>query len=237
MPYKFFCDLCSFKTKRKSHLEKHKEIHNRKKPPLYSCDLCNFKTMRSGNLSRHLLKHSDNIIVCKHCDYKTINKVYMRNHMKKKHNETFKVQNEENVQVLNCEICGYKTDKETVMKRHLKVHDDGTSLVPVFQCKLCPYKTLKKVHYSRHMVDVHTEKRPYLCDTCGRGFKRNDALRQHRLIHLDKSARQYPYYCSVCGKGFRTPVSTVSFSYISECTKNLLSWPPLKDGHFSWPYS
>ena len=29
LPYKFFCELCSFKSKRKSHMNKHKENHLR----------------------------------------------------------------------------------------------------------------------------------------------------------------------------------------------------------------
>ena len=36
MPFKYFCELCSFKTKRKSHLVKHMVYHDR----LKVCRLC-----------------------------------------------------------------------------------------------------------------------------------------------------------------------------------------------------
>ena len=208
MPIKYFCDICSFKTKRKSHLDKHKAIHRKKNLPLYECNICNFKTLRSGHLSLHQLKHTDNVIKCSHCDYKSTSRAAMKYHNRKKHSAVIKKE-EEQTEVTECQICSYKTNRPSAMRRHLKVHEsteDG-SLVYVFQCKLCAYKTVKKMHYTRHMLIVHSEKRPFLCDTCGRGFKRNDALKQHRMVHVEKEKRSWAYHCNVCGKGLRSPVS------------------------------
>jgi DNA-directed RNA polymerase subunit RPC12/RpoP len=54
---------------------------------------------------------------------------------------------------------------------------------------------------------VHSEHRPYLCDTCGKSFKRADALKQHRDVHMDKMSRMLPYTCVTCKKSFKSRVS------------------------------
>jgi hypothetical protein len=38
------------------------------------------------------------------------------------------------------------------------------------------------MHYARHVRDVHRQWRPYLCDLCGKAFKRPDALKQHKYL-------------------------------------------------------
>jgi len=40
--------------------------------------------------------------------------------------------------------------------------------------------------------------RPYPCDICGKAFRRQDHLRDHRYIH----SKEKPFKCSDCGKGF-----------------------------------
>jgi KRAB domain-containing zinc finger protein len=45
---------------------------------------------------------------------------------------------------------------------------------------------------------THSNETPYICDICGKGFKRRDRLREHTRIHTrDKS-----YICTTCGKTF-----------------------------------
>ncbi|XP_078009912.1 uncharacterized protein LOC110214195 isoform X2 [Phascolarctos cinereus] len=54
---------------------------------------------------------------------------------------------------------------------------------------------------SDHVVTYHKSpagQRPYKCDTCGQGFKRNSDLMKHEKMHSGEK----PYECNECGKAF-----------------------------------
>lgn len=70
----------------------------------------------------------------------------------------------------------------------------------------CPYKTTRKEHYLRHVNNVHQNRRPYLCDFCGKAFKRPDALKQHGITHAEVDPTVAVFRCSFCNKGCRSQV-------------------------------
>ena len=71
------------------------------------------------------------------------------------------------------------------------------------------------MHYARHVRDVHRQWRPYLCDLCGKAFKRPDALKQHKYL-----LNVYQLYLR--------NISNFKFFY----KKSLLHSKPEKDGSF-----
>ncbi|XP_074658636.1 zinc finger protein 711-like [Tubulanus polymorphus] len=204
-PFKFFCQLCSFKTKRESHYKSHMSIHE-KNPDcsFYGCDHCSFVTLRLGHLRRHEAKHSAVQYQCQKCKYSTDSEKLLHRHMRQKHSSADKRQK----MTFSCPKCTYTTKTQPLLIRHLNVHlnprvDMEPELIQSYRCEHCDYVTIKKEHFCRHML-CHSEKRPYLCDLCGAAFKRQDTLRQHKVSHLDREVRNYQHVCPHCEKTFRS---------------------------------
>ncbi|CRK86961.1 CLUMA_CG000777, isoform A [Clunio marinus] len=64
---KFHCNQCEFKTKTKSALNVHKEVHT--VDDAYSCDLCNATFSAFRRLKSHMIVHSDHTPhQCEYCD-------------------------------------------------------------------------------------------------------------------------------------------------------------------------
>ena len=72
------------------------------------------------------------------------------------------------------------------MKKHGILVDSETAQTEVtvnLKCELCEYEAKRVEHIHRHRETVHSDVRKYLCQTCGIGFKRMDALKLHTLTH------------------------------------------------------
>ena len=51
-PNRFHCNLCSFETKRHSHLVRHEAYHKTKGCKIHQCNQCDFKTIRLATLTK-----------------------------------------------------------------------------------------------------------------------------------------------------------------------------------------
>ncbi|XP_060079288.1 zinc finger protein 543-like isoform X2 [Ylistrum balloti] len=218
-PFKYFCKICSFKSKRESHFAKHMKLHTNN-TELYECKQCDFKTIRSSTLKCHEVCHSKSLFHCEHCKYRSTSSVLLHKHIKGKHcPASDKRRHTRNLLYLRCQQCSFKTVKAQKFAQHLKTHGsttlmseetakllqkvEETSAVEL-QCKDCNYKTMRKEHLARHRNNVHTDLRPFLCDLCGCSFKRADTLTAHKVTHIDKKYRLYQYKCKECEKDFRS---------------------------------
>ncbi|KAJ8979355.1 hypothetical protein NQ317_010128 [Molorchus minor] len=81
------CELCDYKTHRKSdltlrHMLRHKNPEELK---MYRCTECSYQTKRRGDLTSHLVTHKDSVPVykCATCHYKTIYKDRLAEHVVK----------------------------------------------------------------------------------------------------------------------------------------------------------
>ncbi|XP_046387686.1 transcriptional repressor CTCFL-like [Ischnura elegans] len=222
-PFKYFCNLCSFKTKRESHYKKHIQLHKQGSAKLYVCSQCSFRTIRMGHLRRHELQHASEALSCTKCPYTTDSLFFLQRHHRLKHSSSSKEQTSSAQEQLKCPNCDYKTTQAHFLKRHLRVHQASEDVIKrsLHQCEKCSYTTWRKEHFERHQRDVHSELRPFLCDTCGKAFKRADALRQHRVSRHHPSPTPEP--------GTTSSNSVSSAHCCPQCSKPCRSRAHLKD--------
>ncbi|CAL1527292.1 unnamed protein product [Lymnaea stagnalis] len=204
LAFKFFCTQCSFKTKRQSHFLSHMRCHKDGTERKHSCTHCEFVTLSVPMLKRHELKHKQNLFSCNLCGaYTTDRNELLRRHIKLKHNRE-----RSSGDRLSCPNCPFTCFKPKEMTRHQVAHDRLSQISDADpnSCPHCKKSFRSRMHLHRHIRDVHgPEIRPHLCDTCGKAFKRTDALQQHKLVHVSRQARTLPFKCQTCDKGFRSP--------------------------------
>ncbi|XP_021921828.1 uncharacterized protein LOC110830826 isoform X3 [Zootermopsis nevadensis] len=104
-----------------------------------------------------------------------------------------------------CPECSQETAHWKSLSTHLwRYHVIDMEL---FACDQCSYKTnsyskLMNLHHR-----IHGDERPFLCDTCGKGFKNQKQLRNHKAIHVAKQKQKTGPggECDVCGRSFTNP--------------------------------
>ncbi|GBM96488.1 Zinc finger protein 235 [Araneus ventricosus] len=57
--------------------------------------------------------------------------------------------------------------------------------------------SIQRNSLQRHAI-IHTGKKPFKCDVCGKSFTRKENLQTHALTHTGEK----PFKCDVCGKSF-----------------------------------
>ncbi len=84
--FKFSCSLCSFKSQRESHYQKHMNLHETTST-IFHCDKCNFSTLRFTHLRHHQIIHSTKPTMCPTvaCTYSTDNAKLLIKHQRLKH--------------------------------------------------------------------------------------------------------------------------------------------------------
>ncbi|KAK8394998.1 hypothetical protein O3P69_006036 [Scylla paramamosain] len=216
--FKFSCKICSYKSMRENHFIKHMQLHD-KGLALYRCNECNFVSIRASHLRRHKMSHALQVLHCHLCAYTCDDQKLLTKHVRVKHHTP--KQSNPSDDMFECEECEYKTSWHYAFQRHRRTHT-SSKVVAMHSCPQCHYKTVRREHFLRHIKNVHQNYRPFLCDICGKAFKRQDALKQHHVSHYQNLAQgqQWPggaiwehmathseersFLCEVCGASFKT---------------------------------
>lgn len=149
--FRFFCEICGYKTARKSALAIHMKNHGTEKS--FICELCAapFKTRRY--LSTHKLKvHNNKAIkngrqvqefICKYCNCnddannKFLNKSLLNRHMQDVHKDLY---------IYKCDQCENSYLSVASLQLHLKINHSGKQ----GECQFCGVKVLSKVYLNAH---------------------------------------------------------------------------------------
>ena len=70
---------------------------------------------------------------------------------------------------------------------------------------LCEYRCAGATQLEIHM-ELHNSERPFVCSTCGKGFKKKQQLRNHKALHDMDPEEKVQYFgkkdCDICKREF-----------------------------------
>lgn len=87
------------------------------------------------------------------------------------------------------------SDPDSDVKGSKHMSDDSDLKSPLSKCEICNgyFKRVKN-----HIKDVHSGKKRFKCNQCGKDFNRESDLRRHSRIHSGEK----PHHCAECGRYF-----------------------------------
>lgn len=202
------CNQCSYKTTNKSDLVRHVQSHTGQKP--FKCDICLKEFARKYNVKRHALTHgkefalkcsicghgfsrepqlklhetkcTQNRLKCNLCEYVTLDKTRMVDHMRVHSREL----------PFECEFCAKRFNQKLNLKQHMRVHANRFP----FQCSICRQGFSEQIQWNLH--ENSCKRRRYECYLCHFGSTYKSSLVNHMRIHTN--AKTFP--CTQCQKQF-----------------------------------
>ena len=166
------CGFCPAYFAYTNHRQKHHEVCEEKYKQMSETDKNNWDKRKEKS-------------VCPHCA-KKLTKGYMQKHINSEHG----------THQIKCTHpgCTFIIRHPTAVKDHMiTVHSSHT-------CEICGWVGKQKKHLVRHKISVHTDsdKKPFKCEVCNKGFHCSNSLRDHINTHTGAK----PYKCPECGQGF-----------------------------------
>ena len=168
--------------KKRQDLERHiNGVHQNLRP--FECDICGDSFTQQNALDDHkAAKHANlKLLECPDCDEKFKHFKELENHIKSFHTVTDH----------RCSHC----KKYFSCKSALNIHIDKCLNIRKHKCPKCQEAFFRKHHLENHMERKHSDERNHICDVegCGKAFKTEVDLRNHKKTHSDKKLYKCPY--------------------------------------------
>ncbi|CAL8112088.1 unnamed protein product [Orchesella dallaii] len=216
---KYNCDFagCRLKFHNQEDLEQHKQQHG-----TFPCSLCDFVETYAPKLALHELTHEGSLLAvternnsirririnkkypsknrrtfpdlnCARCTFSTANKgVYVMHHLEQHLGVPFKI--------VSCPICKHKTNDPYSLQRHTKEFHNIEGMAPdeVSRCEKCPAYFGKYLQLISHNAKIHGDDH-FKCVDCGKRFKNQYCLTEHRVRKHKKNVADFQFFCDVEG--------------------------------------
>ncbi|KAK6626753.1 hypothetical protein RUM44_009230 [Polyplax serrata] len=156
-------------------------------------------------------KHSGQGYPCGECDFKTLKRMKLKNHVMEKHRNRFKLNVKRNKEDgengvitpsgkrtvtekenLACDLC----DMMFTLKSRLLKHKNEKHGIDI-KCEICSQVFSSMVSLRSHKFTKHTGK-DKICEICGYSTKKTYDFKRHQVKH----SNEYTVMCLVCNKGF-----------------------------------
>ncbi|XP_049887330.1 RE1-silencing transcription factor-like isoform X2 [Pectinophora gossypiella] len=181
----FECDICHNKFREKHSLVRHKQLIHDNKPTL-RCEYCPERFASVSKLARHVRTHAgDRPYPCKYCDKSFIKSHHYTRHLRVKHREEFRSQQETNSEEYRCEQCLEAFTSQDDLMYHSAIHATQN-----LTCPLCQEKFDDIDSVTSH-IKSHVNGMEFMCDLCELVFTTKDKLDNHLVAaHEDEICSQ-----------------------------------------------
>ena len=210
------CDQCDYKCKERNSLKDHiSTVHIRKRA--FKCERCPERFFSYGAMKQHEYtkhKNTEKRFKCIECDYKSVSKQTLQNHLNGVHlglrpfkckacGQGFTQQSHMNSHYKRvhlalkphiCEFCERGFASKQQMKLHITANHDDSTGAKKLKCVVCEFTTNSNKSLKNHAYQ-HGEYKPFPCEECDKAFVTITELKTHIInAHTDEVA----YPCSHC---------------------------------------